>query len=97
VDLVDLQCILVVAEEQCLTRAASRLYFSQPALSRRIQRLERSVGSRLFVRHSRSVSLTPAGEVLARHARAALIAAEAAVQSAQAAAAGRPSRQLGDA
>ena len=84
VDLTDLQCMLVVAEEQSITRAAARLYLSQPALSRRIRRLERSIGSALFLRHSRSVSLTPAGAALAENARGVIIAAEVALQRARA-------------
>jgi DNA-binding transcriptional LysR family regulator len=84
VDLTDLQCMLVVAEEQSITRAAARLYLSQPALSRRIRRLERSVGSALFLRHSRSVSLTPAGAALAEHGRGVIVAAEVALQRARA-------------
>jgi DNA-binding transcriptional LysR family regulator len=84
VDLADFHCMLVVAEEESITRAAARLYLSQPALSRRICRLERCVGSSLFLRHSRSVSLTPAGTALAEHARAVIIAAEVALQSARA-------------
>ena len=36
-DLTDLECMLVVAGEQSITRAAARLYLSQPALSRRIR------------------------------------------------------------
>jgi DNA-binding transcriptional LysR family regulator len=84
VDLTDFHCMLVVAEEESITRAAARLYLSQPALSRRIRRLERSVGSSLFLRHSRSVSLTPAGTALAEHARAVIVAAEVALQSARA-------------
>jgi DNA-binding transcriptional LysR family regulator len=85
-DLIDLRCMLVVAEERCVTRAAARLYLSQPALSRRIRRLERSVGSTLLLRHSRSVSLTPAGAALAAGARDVIDAADAALRSAQAAA-----------
>jgi DNA-binding transcriptional LysR family regulator len=84
VDLTDLQCMLVVAEEQSITRAAARLYLSQPALSRRIRRLERSIGSALFLRHSRSVSLTPAGAALAEQARVVIVAAAVALQRARA-------------
>ena len=83
-DLTDLECMLVVAEEQSITRAAARLYLSQPALSRRIRRLERSVGSSLFLRHSRSVSLTPAGAALAEHASGVIVAAEVALECARA-------------
>jgi DNA-binding transcriptional LysR family regulator len=65
VDLVgDLRCFVAVADERHFGRAAARLHLTQPALSRTIARLERSLGSRLFVRTSRSVELSGAGEVL---------------------------------
>jgi DNA-binding transcriptional LysR family regulator len=50
-------------------RAAANLNLTQPALSLRIQSLEREVGIQLLVRNSREVRLTPAGEALLRHAK----------------------------
>lgn len=51
---------------QCLnfTKAALNLYIAQPALSQQIAELEKQLGVSLFVRNSRSVSLTPAGKLL---------------------------------
>lgn len=51
---------------QCLnfTKAAMNLYIAQPALSQQIAELEKQLGVTLFVRNSRSVALTPAGEIL---------------------------------
>lgn len=82
-DLTDFRCVIVVAEEQSISRAADRLYLSQSALSRRILRLERAVGTALLVRHARSVSLTAAGVAMAAHAERVLNAAGAALVSAR--------------
>lgn len=51
---------------KCLnfTRAAMNLYIAQPALSQQIADLEKQLGVTLFERTSRSVTLTPAGEIL---------------------------------
>ncbi len=53
---------VTVADELHFGRAAARLFISQPALSKQIRKLENDVGSRLFVRDSRHVTLTPRGE-----------------------------------
>lgn len=46
------------------TRAAANLYVAQPTLSQQIAELETQLGVTLFVRNSRSVTLTPAGMIL---------------------------------
>lgn len=66
---------LAVADELHFSRAAARLGIAQPALSKTIQKLERRLGVVLFERGSRAVTLTPAGQVLAREARHAVDAA----------------------
>ncbi len=55
------QSFLVLAEELNFRRTAQRLAVDQSALTRRIQKLEQSLGFPLFERTTREVSLTPAG------------------------------------
>lgn len=69
---------VAVAEELHFGKAAQRLGMAQPPLSRAIHQLERRLGATLLERTSRTVTLTEAGSVLLREARAALDAVEAA-------------------
>lgn len=75
-----LEIFLAIAEERSFVRAADRLGIAQPVVSRQLQRLEGSLGARLFHRGSRSkVTLTRAGELFhdeARDALAGLLRAE---------------------
>lgn len=58
-----------VAEAGSVSAGAERLMVSQPAVSKQVRALERSVGAPLFDRLPRGVRLTEAGRVLAAHAR----------------------------
>lgn len=60
-----------VANAGNISRAAKELYISQPAISKSIQKLEESVGTPLFTRSSRGVTLTPEGELLYSHVKSA--------------------------
>ncbi|WP_369028091.1 LysR family transcriptional regulator, partial [Nocardia farcinica] len=61
-----LRYFAAVAEEGNLTRAAQRLYVSQPSLTKQIRRLEELLGVSLFVRSRTGMGLTEAGNALAR-------------------------------
>ena len=48
----------MVANTGSISRAASELFISQPAVSKAVQKLEQSLNTTLFLRSSRGVSLT---------------------------------------
>ncbi|EPQ2868352.1 LysR family transcriptional regulator [Klebsiella variicola] len=56
-----LRAFAVVAEENNISRAAQRLFISQPPLTRHIRHLEAQLGVTLFQRHSKGLILTDAG------------------------------------
>lgn len=91
-ELRQLRYFLVVAEELNFTRAAERLHLAQQALSASIKRLEDQLGVALFVRNTRRVALTSAGEVLVDGARAVVDAASEALERVNLVAAGRSGR-----
>jgi DNA-binding transcriptional LysR family regulator len=67
-----LRSFQVVALEGSFTKAAARLGLTQSAVSAHIRRLEEQAGHQLLARNTRSVALTPAGNVLLGYARAIL-------------------------
>lgn len=74
----DIEVFAAIASSRSLSEAARRLGLSPMAISRRLAALENDLGVRLFHRTTRSVSLTPEGEVFLPHAKTILEASEAA-------------------
>ena len=69
IELRHLRAFVAVAEELNFSRAAQRLFISQPALSRQIRALERFIGYDLFLRSTQRVELTVPGESLLAQTR----------------------------
>ena len=74
-DLNQLRIFSVIAKEGTLTRAASVLCLSQPAVSAQLKALEESFNLKLFDRTPRGMALTSAGHALLEEATRALVAA----------------------
>ncbi|HEY5833007.1 LysR family transcriptional regulator [Streptomyces sp.] len=77
-ELRQLEYFVAVAQERHFTRAAQRMMVSQSGLSASVRALERELGAPLFVRTTRSVELTGAGEALLVEATRTLAGARAA-------------------
>lgn len=58
-----IECVLAIAEERNVSKAADRLYISQSALSQSLINLEKELGTPLFIRDQREMSLTAAGRL----------------------------------
>jgi DNA-binding transcriptional LysR family regulator len=68
-DVNQLEVLIAVAEERGFSRAAERLYRTQPAVSQAVRRLEEEVGAPLFDRSSKDGTLTDAGQILLKYAQ----------------------------
>ncbi len=68
--------IKVLAEEGNMRKAAERLFLSQPALSQRLQSIEKEWGQQLFVRSQKGLTPTPAGELVIQYAKEAVMRRE---------------------
>jgi DNA-binding transcriptional LysR family regulator len=76
VQLQQLEALVAVARIGTISGAAEHLFVSQPALTARIQGLERAVGTELFTRGRQGSRLTEAGRAFLPHAERALTAVE---------------------
>jgi len=76
VELRQLRYFVAVAEEGNISRAAKRIFLTQPALSRQIKALEVEIGQCLLERQAHSIRLTAVGEALLVEARGLLEHAE---------------------
>jgi DNA-binding transcriptional LysR family regulator len=68
-ELNEIKYFLTIAEEGSLTKAAQKLYITQPGLSRFLSKLERTIGTLLFYRLGNNLSLTPAGKIYYENAK----------------------------
>jgi DNA-binding transcriptional LysR family regulator len=91
-ELRQLQYMVIIADEQSMTRAADRLGLFQSALSRRMSLVEKKLGFLIFDRKHQPLKLTAAGQEFLSEARQLLIRAEAAVDSAYRASRGETGR-----
>ena len=90
VTLRQLEAFLAVAEELHFGRAAERLSVSAPWMSHTVRDLERSLRVQLLSRTTRSVELTPAGQVFAGLASQVLTELSSAIKTVRGMSAGRP-------
>lgn len=86
---------VAVAEEGNVSRAAKRLHVAQPPISRHIRALEDELGTPLFARTARGMTLLLPGQVFLEHARRILAAVDRAIAVTRAAKeAARPPNEL---
>jgi DNA-binding transcriptional LysR family regulator len=78
-----LRYFVAVADELSFTKAAAKLHVAQPALSRQVRQLEEELGTQLFDRNRRAVTLTTAGSAFLAEARSLLERAAQAMETAR--------------
>jgi DNA-binding transcriptional LysR family regulator len=76
-----LASFLEVAKLNSFSRAAEKIYRTQPAISAQVRLLEQECGEKLFDRSGKKVQLTPAGEILYRYAQQLLSLQKEALQT----------------
>ena len=58
----DYEILLALSEKKSISKAAEKLFITQPALSKRIQKIEKELDIQLLCRTSKGILLTPLGE-----------------------------------
>ncbi|MDF2065680.1 LysR family transcriptional regulator [Bacillus sp. Cr_A10] len=79
----DFQIIKVLAEELNMRKAAERLFLSQPALSLRLQTIEKDWNAKLFLRSQKGLTPTPEGELVIEFANNTIQQREEVMESIQ--------------
>lgn len=77
----ELTIIKTLAEEGNMRKASERLFLSQPALSQRLQTIEKEWETQLFIRSQKGLEVTPAGELIVNYAKEAIVEREKVVES----------------
>lgn len=80
-EIIEIEAFVTIAQYGGFTRAASALNISQPAISRRIELLERELGAPLFERVYNGVRLSEAGQTFLPYARQLLAASKDGVEA----------------
>lgn len=65
----DFECIIAVAEEKSISKAAAKIYVTQPSLSQTLAKIENRVGAPLFVRTPGGLVITEAGDAFVKAGR----------------------------
>ena len=78
-----LRYFMAIAHHKNFTEAAKEFYITQPAITHQIAALEKELGTPLFKRTTRSVTLTEAGKLFAEHAKHILDQEENALRNLQ--------------
>ncbi|MDA1284074.1 MAG: LysR substrate-binding domain-containing protein [Proteobacteria bacterium] len=81
IEIGDIEAFIEVAENNSFAKAASNLNLSQPALSRRIQKLEYELGTSLFDRTTRSVKISYSGRNFLERAKSIIEAIQTATKT----------------
>lgn len=68
----EFQILAVLAKEKNMRKASERLFVSQPALSQRLQSIEKNWNTKIFIRTQKGLLITPAGEKIVEFAEEVL-------------------------